>query len=105
MTIDPADFNVLTNAFRSIAAEMGDIMLRSAHSSIVREAKDCSTCLTDASGRTVAQSEMIPVHMNSLAAAFDYARQKYDITTQIGRASGRERGESAGGVGAGASQR
>lgn len=81
MTIDPADFNVLTNAFRSIAAEMGDIMLRSAHSSIVREAKDCSTCLTDAGGRTVAQSEMIPVHMNSLAAAFDYARRKYDITT------------------------
>jgi len=80
-TLDPADFNVLSGAFRSIAAEMGDIMLRSAYSSIVREAKDCSTCLMDANGDTVAQAEMIPVHMNSLAAAMDFARRKFDFST------------------------
>ncbi|MBT5109895.1 MAG: hypothetical protein HOM25_14545, partial [Rhodospirillaceae bacterium] len=38
--IDPADFNVITGAFKSVAQEMQDILLRSAYSSIVREAKD-----------------------------------------------------------------
>ena len=46
--LDPEDFNVITGAFKSVAAEMGDIMLRTAYSSIVREAKDCSTCVMDA---------------------------------------------------------
>lgn len=78
--IDPADFNVISGAFKSIAEEMGDIMLRAAYSSIVREAKDCSTCLMDAEARTVAQAEAIPVHMNSLAAAVPYIRKKYDIS-------------------------
>ncbi len=79
-TIDPADFNVLSSCFRSIAEEMSDIMLRAAYSSIVREAKDCSTCLMDADARTVAQAEAIAVHMNSLAAAVPYFRQRYDIS-------------------------
>ncbi|MGZ0190640.1 MAG: hydantoinase B/oxoprolinase family protein, partial [Alphaproteobacteria bacterium] len=79
-SIDPADFNVLAGCFRSIAAEMSDIMLRAAYSSIVREAKDCSTCLMDADARTVAQAEAIAVHMNSLAAAVPYFRERYDIS-------------------------
>ena len=58
-TVDPADFNVLSSCFRSIAEEMSDIMLRAAYSSIVREAKDCSTCLMDADARTVAQAEAL----------------------------------------------
>ena len=65
--LDPADFNVITGAFKSVAAEMGDIMLRAAYSSIVREAKDCSTCVMDADAKT------IPI-MNSLAAAIPRAR-------------------------------
>ena len=78
--IDPADFNVLTGCFGSIAVEMSDIMLRSAYSSIVREAKDCSTCLMDADGRTVAQAAGIPIHMNSLSAAVPYFRELYDFS-------------------------
>ncbi len=77
--IDPADFNVISSAFKSIAGEMGDILLRSAYSSLVREAKDCSTCVMDAEARTVAQAEAIPVHMNSLAAAVPFIREKYDL--------------------------
>lgn len=79
-TIDPADFNVISGAFKSIADEMSDIMQRAAYSSIVREAKDCSTCVMDAQGRTVAQAETIPIHMNSLAAAVPYIRERYDLS-------------------------
>lgn len=78
--IDPADFNVLSGCFRSIAQEMSEIMLRAAYSSIVREAKDCSTCLMDAEARTVAQAEAIAVHMNSLAAAVPFFRERYDLS-------------------------
>jgi len=79
--IDPADFNVISSAFKSIAQEMSDILLLSAYSSIVREAKDCSTCVMDAQARTVAQAEAIPMHMNSLAAAVPHIRAKYDLET------------------------
>ncbi len=79
--IDPADFNVITSAFKSIAQEMSDILLLSAYSSIVREAKDCSTCVMDGQARTVAQAEAIPMHMNSLAAAVPFIRAKYDLAT------------------------
>jgi N-methylhydantoinase B len=77
--IDPADFNIIAGAYKSIAQEMCDILLLSAYSSIVREAKDCSTCVMDASARTVAQAEAIPIHMNSLAAAVPHIRAKYDL--------------------------
>ena len=79
--IDPADFNVMSGAYKSIAQEMQDIMLRAAYSSLVREAKDCSTCVMDADAKTVAQAEAIPVHMNSLAAAVPFIKAKHDLTT------------------------
>ena len=78
-TLDPVTFNVLSNAFRNIAAEMGTVLVKSAYSSIVREAKDAATSLLDAEGRVVAQSQMIPMQLNSLAAVFDYLRENFDI--------------------------
>lgn len=77
--LDPVTFNVLSNAFRNIAAEMGMVLVKSAYSSIVREAKDAATSLLDADGRVVAQSQMIPMQLNSLAAVFDYLREHFDI--------------------------
>jgi len=77
--IDPADFNIIAGAFKAVAQEMQDILLRSAYSSIVREAKDCSTCVMDATARTVAQAEAIPIHMNSLAAAVPFIRAKFGL--------------------------
>ncbi|MGD9942014.1 MAG: hydantoinase B/oxoprolinase family protein [Burkholderiaceae bacterium] len=83
MKIDPADLNIIGTTLSSIAAEMGDVIQRAAYSTIVREARDYSTCITDAQGRMVAQSELIAVHMNSLAAAMDHARRKYDFSTLV----------------------
>jgi len=77
---DPVTFNVLSHAFRTITAEMGAVLVRSAYSPIVREAKDGATSLLDADGRVVAQSQMIPMQMNSLASAFDYLRAHFDLT-------------------------
>jgi N-methylhydantoinase B len=79
MTVDPVTLNILGNNFLAIALEMGTVLLTSAYSSIVREAKDMSTCLLDAEGRIVSQAPMIPTHMNSMALAFGHIRSKYDI--------------------------
>ena len=54
-TIDQAvTFNVLGHALRAAVAEMGMVLVRSAYSPIVREAKDGATCLLNADGRVVA---------------------------------------------------
>src|SRR5262249_5100008 len=79
MAMDPVLFSTTTNILHSIANEMGTVMLLSAYSSIAREAKDTSTCLCDASGRVVAQSMMIPMHMNSLSSAVAYLRENFDL--------------------------
>ncbi|MGE0800127.1 MAG: hydantoinase B/oxoprolinase family protein [Lautropia sp.] len=79
MTIDAADFNILSGRLLAIAAEMGDVIQRAAYSTIVRESKDYSTCITDRDGRMVAQSELIAMHMNSLASAMSYAAEQIDL--------------------------
>jgi N-methylhydantoinase B len=80
MKLDPVTFNVLSHAFRSVAAEMGTVLVKSAYTSIVREAKDAAASLLDADGRVVAQSQMIPMQLNSLAAAFDHLRDRFVLS-------------------------
>ncbi|MGD9711317.1 MAG: hydantoinase B/oxoprolinase family protein [Lautropia sp.] len=80
MALDPVLFSTTSNILHSIANEMGTVMLLSAYSSIAREAKDTSTCLCDATGHVVAQSVMIPMHMNSLSSAVAYLRQHFDLS-------------------------
>jgi N-methylhydantoinase B len=67
MSLDVVTLNVLTNAFHAIAEEMGINLLRSARSTIIREARDCSCALFDAEGRIVSEAEHIPVQMSSLS--------------------------------------
>lgn len=67
MALDVVTLNVLVNAFHAIAEEMGINLLRSARSTIIREARDCSCALFDPQGRIVAEAEHIPVQMSSLS--------------------------------------
>lgn len=80
MSMNAADFAVIGGALRSIAAEMGEVLMLAAYSTIVRESKDCGTCIMDSNGNVVAQAEMMPVHLNSMAAAMDHIRNKYDLS-------------------------
>ncbi|MEI6159875.1 MAG: hydantoinase B/oxoprolinase family protein [Roseococcus sp.] len=68
ITISPADQAVIGQALLSAAREMGAKLYRSAFSPIVRDGKDASTGIMDASGAAVAQSdELIPVLVGSLS--------------------------------------
>lgn len=80
MTADPTKMAILANAIRAIADEMGVILVRSAFSTILREARDCSTAVLDAEGNVVAQAEMIPIHNGGLSEAFRASAKQLDLS-------------------------
>jgi N-methylhydantoinase B len=68
------ELQVLGSALRSIAAEMGAVLVRSAFSANIKERRDCSTALFDEAGQLIAQAEHIPVHLGALPDAVAAAR-------------------------------
>jgi N-methylhydantoinase B len=60
---------VIGAALRSIAEEMGAVLVRSAFSANIKERRDCSTALFDDRGRMIAQAEHIPVHLGAMPDA------------------------------------
>ena len=70
LVLSPADQAVISNALIAAANEMGVKLIRSAHSTIVREASDCATALLDPEGVVVAQAELIPLQLGSISHTF-----------------------------------
>jgi N-methylhydantoinase B len=70
MSIDPLKSAVISQALIATAREMGAKMVRSAYSTIIREANDASAGILDAEGNIVALAELIPIHLGSLGATF-----------------------------------
>jgi N-methylhydantoinase B len=60
---------VIGEALRAVAEEMGAVLIRSAFSANVKERRDCSTTLFDERGRMIAQAEHIPVHLGAMPDA------------------------------------
>lgn len=71
MTLDVIDQAVISQGIIAAAREMGSKLVRSAFSTVVREAADASAALLDPEGRIVAQAEMIHMHLGSMAATFE----------------------------------
>jgi N-methylhydantoinase B len=67
--LDPIELQVLTGALRAACDEMGVVLIRSAHSSNIKERRDASTALFDADGQMIMQAEHIPVHLGAMPAA------------------------------------
>ncbi len=67
--LDAIELQVVTGALRAACQEMGVALIRSAHSSNIKERRDASTALFDADGQMVMQAEHIPVHLGSMPAA------------------------------------
>src|SRR5216110_1530952 len=67
--MDPVTLQVMVGALRAACDEMGVVLIRSAHSANVKERRDASTGLFDASGEMVMQAEHIPVHLGAMPLA------------------------------------
>ena len=63
------ELQVLGSSLRSIAEEMGAVLVRSSFSANIKERRDCSTALFDDRGRMIAQAEHIPVHLGAMPDA------------------------------------
>jgi N-methylhydantoinase B len=70
------ELQVLGSALRSIAEEMGAVLIRSAFSANIKERRDCSTALFDERGRMIVQAEHIPVHLGALPDAVAAVRER-----------------------------
>jgi len=70
------ELQVLGAALRSIADEMGAVLVRSAFSANIKERRDCSTALFDPRGRMIAQAEHIPVHLGAMPDAVAAVRRQ-----------------------------
>src|SRR3954464_16030646 len=69
--MDPVTLQVMVGALRAACDEMGVVLVRSAHSANVKERRDASPGLFDASGQMVMQAEHIPVHLGAMPAAVE----------------------------------
>ena len=75
--LDPILLEVLRNAFESAADQMALILMRTAHSPIVRDAMDFSTAICDASGQNLAQGLTTPMHLGSFYDAMRHLIRQY----------------------------
>jgi N-methylhydantoinase B len=74
MKLDPISLEVFKNLFASVAEEMGVALGRTGYSPNIKERRDYSCAVFDASGQMVAQAAHIPVHLGSMPQAVVRAR-------------------------------
>jgi 5-oxoprolinase (ATP-hydrolysing)/N-methylhydantoinase A len=67
--VSAIDRELVANALSTIADEMATTILRTAHSTVVRDAMDFSAALCGPSGEIVGQAVTIPVHIGSIPHA------------------------------------
>ncbi|WP_338726914.1 hydantoinase B/oxoprolinase family protein [Haladaptatus sp. DJG-WS-42] len=79
--IDPATLEIVRNSLHSAAEEMGETLLRTAYSSVIREARDCSTALFGPDGDLIAQAEHIPMHLGSMPYALAH---NFEVAASLG---------------------
>jgi N-methylhydantoinase B len=75
--VDPILLEVFKNGFEAIADEMALILMRTAHSPIVRDAMDFSTALCDPHGQNLAQGLTTPMHLGSFLDAMRHLIGEY----------------------------
>lgn len=81
MKLDAIDYAILSQAILAAAREMGAKLVRSAYSTIVREARDASTAILDRDGNIVAQAEMIPIQLGSMGTTLRACLEHYPVET------------------------
>ncbi len=83
MALDPVDYAVISQGLLAGAREMGAKLIRSAYSTILREAQDGSAALMDRDGNVVAQAELIPMQLGPMRATFLPCAERYPVDELI----------------------
>lgn len=83
MALSPTDYAVISQALIAATREMGAKLIRSAYSTIVREASDASAALLDRNGQAVAQAELMIQQLGSLSATFGPCAEHHPVDTLV----------------------
>ena len=76
---DPTTLEIYRALYTSVAEEMGLVLRRTAFSPNIKERRDYSCAVFDASGRVVAQGDHMPVHLGSMPMAVAAALQEIEL--------------------------
>lgn len=78
---DPITVEIIGNAFSSITEEMGAALIRTSHSTNIKERQDCSTALFDMYGNLLCQAEHIPMHLGSFLGIIPCIMRTNDVSS------------------------
>jgi N-methylhydantoinase B len=78
-SLNPVDYAVISQGLIAAAKEMGVKLVRSAYSTIIREAADASACLFDRRGNVIAQAELIPMQLGPMSEIFKACAQRFPV--------------------------
>ncbi|GGC46116.1 hydantoinase B/oxoprolinase family protein [Chelatococcus reniformis] len=81
MTVNPVDYAIISQSLIAAAREMGAKLVRSAYSTVLREARDGSAALLDPDGSTIAQAELIPMQLGTIGRVFQPCAARYPVET------------------------
>jgi N-methylhydantoinase B len=76
---DPTRLEIFKGLFHSVAEEMGAALRRSAFSPNIKERRDYSCAVFDASGDVLAMGDHMPVHLGSMPRSVAAATQALDL--------------------------
>ena len=74
---------VFSNRLLSITEDMGNTLIRSSFSTNIKERRDCSVGMFDATGRLVAQASHVPLHLGSLMGGVAAVLESYSIGDMV----------------------
>lgn len=66
---DPVTVEIVGKYLVSAVREMGETLMRTAYSTIIRESMDCTAALFDPVGQLIAQADHVPSHQGTLSHA------------------------------------
>lgn len=81
MTVNPFDNAIISQSILAAAREMGIKLIRSAYSTILREASDGSAAIADVNGDVIAQAELIPIQLGPIGMTLKQCLQRFPAET------------------------
>ncbi len=79
MKSDPIELELFRHLLVSIAEEMGAVLRKTSYSANIKERRDYSCAVYDASGETVAMGDHMPVHLGAMPLSVRHAMQAFDF--------------------------
>lgn len=79
MKADPVELELFRQLLVSIAEEMGTVLRRTSFSANIKERRDYSCAVYDASGETIAMGDHMPVHLGAMPLSVTAAREAFTL--------------------------